>query len=286
MLRTKGFLALALLALMVVGVAGRARALELQQPTADAWRDYMAGVTARLRARVDGGKPFLWIDEEPDRAARLRGGAVLVVPLVGHGTQPVPNGLIHDWIGAVFIPSATIDSLLCVVRDYNRYKEIYKPVVTDSQSLDSSAADQDFSMTWQRHVLFVNAAVRGRYRAHEVTIDSHRGYTVVEATSLQEIQDYGRAGEHLMPPDTGPGFVWRIHCVSRYQERDGGVYLETEVIALSRDIPGSLRWLVGPVVNHLSINSLTATLSETRDAVNTQQVAQERLALRKRKGLN
>jgi len=283
MLRTRGFVALAL---VVGGVTGQAWGSELQRPTADAWQEYMTGVKARLRARVDGEKPFLWTDEAPDRAGRLRGGAVLVTPLVGHGTQPVPNGLIHDWIGAVFIPSATIDSLLCVVRDYNRYKEIYKPAVTDSRSLDSSAGDQEFSMTWQRHVLFVNAAVRGRYRVHEVMVDPHRGYTVVEATSLQEIQDYGHAAEHLLPPDTGPGFIWRIHCVSRYQERDGGVYLETEVTALSRDIPGSLRWLVSPVVNHLSINSLTATLSETREAVNTQQLAQERLALHKRKGLN
>jgi hypothetical protein len=41
-----------------------------------------------------------------------------------------------------------------------------------------------------------------------------------------------------------------------------------EAFALTRDIPPSLRWLVSPVVNHLSINSLAMTLQQTRQAVN------------------
>ena len=38
--------------------------------------------------------------------------------------QPVPNGLIHGWIGAVFTPNATIDGLRSVVHDYGRYEAI------------------------------------------------------------------------------------------------------------------------------------------------------------------
>ena len=141
-------------------------------------------------------------------------------------------------------------------------------------------------MVWQRHVLFVNAAIQGRYRAHDVMIDSHRGYTVVDTTRLQQIADYGQPGEHLLPADTGGGYIWRIHSISRYEERDGGVYLEIEAIALSRDIPGSVRWLVTPVVNHLSVNSLTTTLRQTRQAIDAQKPLQERAALREHKGLN
>jgi len=206
-----------------------------------------------------------------------------VAPLVRHGTQSVPDGLIHDWIGAVFIPNATVGSLLAVLHDYDRYKDIYKPAVTDSKSLEFNAADQDFSMTWQRHVLFVNAAMQGQYRAHDIAIDSRRGYGVVDATRIQEIEDYGRPSERLLPADAGAGFIWRIRSISRYLERDGGVYLEIEAIALTRDIPSSLRWLVSPVVNHLSVNSLTTTLSQTREAVGSQRVT---LAKNNRKGQN
>jgi hypothetical protein len=258
----------------------------LQRATADAWQEYVRAANARMPARLVGNKPFLWMDEAGNRALPVQRGEIVVAPLVRRGTQTVPNGLIHDWIGAVFIPNATIDSLLNVVHDYNRYKDIYRPVVTDSRPLDSGTADQEFSMVCQRHVLFVNAALRGRYRAHDVIVNPHRGYGIVDATSLQQIENYGQAGERVLPPDTDAGFIWRIYSVSRYEERDGGVYLEIEAIALSRHVPSFLRWLVNPVVNQLSVNSLSTTLQQTREAVGNRQVAQERLAASEHKGMN
>ena len=271
------------LAMVLSVVAARASAVELQSATVDAWQQYLRAADVRLQARLDSGKPFLWVDEAADRQLRVRRGEVVVAPVIRHGTQSVPDGLIHDWIGAVFIPNATVGSLLAVLHDYDRYKDIYQPAVTDSKCLEFNAADQDFSMTWQRHVLFVNAAMQGHYRAHEIVIDSQRGYGVVDATRIQEIEDYGRPSERLLPADVGAGFIWRIRSISRYLERDGGVYLEIEAIALTRDIPSSLRWLVSPVVNHLSINSLTTTLSQTREAVGSQRVT---LAKNNRKGQN
>jgi hypothetical protein len=271
------------LAMVLSVVAARASAAELQSATVDAWQQYLRAADVRLQARLDSEKRFLWVDEAADRQLRVRRGEVVVAPLVRHGIQSVPNGLIHDWIGAVFIPNATLGSLLAVLRDYDRYKDVYKPAVTDSKCLEFNAADQDFSMTWQRHVLFVNAAMQARYRAHEIAIDSRRGYGVANATRIQQIEDYGRPSEHLLPADTGSGFIWRIRSISRYLERDGGVYLEIEAIALTRDIPSSLRWMVSPVVNHLSINSLTTTLSQTREAVGSQRVT---LAMKNRKGQN
>jgi len=271
---------------MVVGVDARVGAAELQSTTVDAWQEFVRAASARMQARVSGGKPFLWLDEIPDRVLRVRRGEVIVAPLTEHGTQAVPGGLIHDWIGAIFIPNATKENLLRVVRDHDRYKEIYNPVVVDSRSLDSRATDQEFLMVWLRHVLFVNTAMQGWYRAHDITVDAHRGYIVVNTTRLQQIEDYGQRGEHLLPPDTGSGFLWRIHSISRYDERDGGVYLEIEAIALSRDIPASLQWLVNPVVNRLSVNSMATTLRQTREAVGTLQVAQRRPMLREHKGMN
>ena len=80
----------------------------------------MRGASARLQARVNAKEPFLWIDESADRAQRTRRGEIVVAPLVGHGTQNVPGGLIHDWIGAIFIPNVSIESVLAVVHDYDK----------------------------------------------------------------------------------------------------------------------------------------------------------------------
>jgi hypothetical protein len=42
---------------------------------------------------------------------------------------------------------------------------------------------------------------------------------------------------------------------------------------LTRDIPLSLRWLVSPIVNHLSIDSLETSLHQTREAVESLEEA-------------
>ena len=47
----------------------------------------------------------------------------------------VPDGLIHDWIGAVSIPHTTLEQTLARVQDYDNHKKIYKPEVMDSRLL-------------------------------------------------------------------------------------------------------------------------------------------------------
>jgi hypothetical protein len=265
--------------LLLAAFPGLLGAIELQSGTAKAWEDYIQRADIRVQARLDVQRPFLWTDESPDRRLRVRRGEIVVAPVVSHGTQSVPSGLIHDWIGAAFIPKATIESLFRVIHDYNRYKDFYKPAVADSKVVACTEANQEFSMIWQRRILFVNAALEGRYQAHDVAVNAQRGYNVADATQVREIEGYGHAGEYFLPPDTGSGFIWRLHSIARYEERDGGVYLELEAIALTRDIPASLKWLVSPVVRHLSVNSLSTTLRQTRDAVNSLPARSEGLAL-------
>jgi len=55
--------------------------------------------------------------------------------------------------------------------------------------------------------------------------------------------------------------------VSRLEQRDGGVYVEIETIAMSRGIPVMLRWMIKPLVESLPRKIMLATLTDTRDAV-------------------
>lgn len=256
-------------ALIAFGVPELLCGAELQPGTLKIWDDYIRSADLRMQARLDAERAFLWTDESTNRRQRLKAGEVVVAPLIGHGTKDVPDGLIHHWIGAVFIPNATVRRLLAVVYDYEAYKDFYKPVVTDSKTLACAGSDRAFSMIWQRKVLFLVAAVESQYQAREVVVDARRGYSFINATRVQEIQDYGHAGQRLLPSDTGNGLIWRLHSINRYEERDGGIYLEVEAFVLSRDIPSSLRWLVNPMVRRLSIDSLTTTLRQTREAVNS-----------------
>lgn len=258
-------LILAIALLLVARAPGRAA--ELEPRTLLAWDEYVREATVRMNARLRGGGVFLWADESPDRGIRLRKGEILASPAVENGLRSVPGGLIHHWVGAVFVPGATLDSVLAVVHDYDRYKEFYKPVVADSRRLEASPLEQRFSMLWVRRVLFVTAALDNQYLGQDFPVDATHWYGIAESTRVQQIKKYGEDGERRLPPDQGDGYIWRLSSIARYQERDGGVYIELEAMVLSCDIPVSLHWLLKPVVTRLSRNGLITSLQQTRDAV-------------------
>ena len=43
-----------------------------------------------------------------------------------------------------------------------------------------------------------------------------------------------------MPVGNDPGYLWRLNLYTRYLEKDNGVYIEIEFVALSRNVPRDL----------------------------------------------
>ena len=258
---------LAGVSLMAGLIPGLLGAAELQADTLKAWNEYIRNADIRMVARLSSEQSFLWTDESDKRRREVRRGEIAVAPVIDHGATTVPSGLIHDWVGAAFIPKSTIERVVGTLSDYNRFKDFFKPVIAESHFLGCNQENPEFSLTFHRHVLFVNAAIQGRCQTQHHTVNARRGYNIADMKQLREIEEYGHPGEHALPVDTGHGFVWRMHEITRYEEREGGVYLEVEAIALTRDIPSSIRWLVAPVVRHLSADSLETMLRQTRDAV-------------------
>jgi hypothetical protein len=243
------------------------KAAELKPETVKAWDEYIRGANARMAGRVHGAH-FLWTDESPDRLSRVRQGEVVVSHAGERAPQNVTHGLIHDWIGAAFIPDVRMADLFSVVRDYGHYKDFYRPSVVDSRPLTQAGEkDERFSMVLLNQSLFLKKALEGEYQSSYVKVDDRRWYGVSYTTRVQEIENFGRSGQRKLPPDTGSGLIWRLYSFSRFEERDGGVYVELEAIALSREIPFSLRWMVDPIVRRVSRSSLLTSLNQTSDAV-------------------
>jgi hypothetical protein len=127
--------------------------------------------------------------------------------------------------------------------------------------------EDHFSLVLSNKALFRTIALDNDYKSTRVELDRCRSYTIAQTTRTREIVDYGAAGQHALPEDEGSGLIWRLFAVTRFEERDGGVYVEVEAIALSRDIPASLRWFVDPIVQRVAKASLTQSLEQTRNAV-------------------
>ena len=52
----------------------------------------------------------------------------------------------------------------------------------------------------------------------------------------------------------------------RFQEKDGGTYVECQSLSLTRDIPTGLGWMVAPFVTSVPRETLTFTLVTARSA--------------------
>jgi len=247
-------------------VPAQSSANELREQTLAEWNDYVHSACLRTEERgVDS--PFLRVRELPERRERARAGEIIVWREGdGHRTK-VPHGLIHDWTGVVFIPKATIADVFAVARDYDHYSEIYKPAVMEARGRGSQGDDDNYSMLLVQKVLFVTAAVQGEYETQYTRIDAKHWYSISQSTRLQAVEGFGEADVRVLPPDRGPGYVWRLFSFTRFEESDGGVYVEVEAMALSRDVPAMLRWLADPVVDHMPRDSVRETLEKTRGAV-------------------
>ena len=247
---------------------------ELKEGTLKTWDAYLQAADLQMGSRPNA--PFLWVDQVSDRQQRVRGGEILVSSAGPENPKPVPSGLIHDWIGAAFIPDTTLDDLLSAVRDYGKYTEFYKPTVVDSKLLGTDGACDKYSMRVVNKEAVAETALDMEYKTCYHRIDEHRWYSITETTRVQELRHYGRANEQELSPDHGTGFIWRLYSVARFEERDGGIYVELEAVALSRDVPSALRWVVNPIVRRVSRNSMLVSLQQMEEAVNSTDAAKRK----------
>jgi hypothetical protein len=255
-----------------------ARTASLRTETLDAWRNYVNAASSRMYDQTKPGKGFLSIDDLPEGAIKVRQGEIVVSAIGPDMPKSIPSGLIHHWTGAAFIPAAKLDDVLPVVRDYQRYKDIYHPSVVQSRALGKSGVEDRFSLLLSNSSLFQKTAYDIDYKSAPLRVNETCWFTISQTTRVQEIQGYGEEGQHLLPENQGTGLIWRLFGVTRLQERDGGVYIEIEAIALSRDIPFSLRWLVQPVIRRVARSAIVSSLQKTRDAVISQSDRTNRAA--------
>ena len=102
---------------------------------------------------------------------------------------------------------------------------------------------------------------------HYFDLDGMRAYSRSYSTRIAEVEDAGTPQEHERPVGDDHGYLWRLYTYWRFWQRDGGVYIQCEAIALTRGIPYGLGWLIKPFVTKIPKESLLFTMTKTRDAI-------------------
>ena len=158
-----------------------------------------------MKSELQNGD-FLFIDDLPQtRRAQayteLRQGEILLKQMntqeEGHPI-PVEHGLIHDWIGVLFIPNTSLSQTLAVVQDYDNYQNFYKPEIRRSELLNHEGDNfKVFLQLYKKTVVTVaiDANFDVRYERFGTNLVLDRSY----ATRLAEVKDPGKTDEHELP---------------------------------------------------------------------------------------
>lgn len=207
----------------------------------------------------------LWVDADPSKRRRVFQGAMLVEPHTGRGLIEIEGGLIHDWIGTVFVPDVTLDRVLSLVQDYNRHKIIY-PDVMDSRIIQRDGDNFKIYLRLKRKQV-ITVVLDSDHDVRYQRLSKTSACSVSATTRIVEVEKAGTSAERVMPLTSSHGYLWRLNTYWRFEERDHGVYIECQAISLTRNVPTGLGWLFEPIIRDLPGQSLERTLTATRKAL-------------------
>jgi hypothetical protein len=213
------------------------------------------------------GEHFLWFDDSPEIRTRLLAGAVVAQPIQGNGIVTLPGGLIQDWVGAVFVPKTTLAETLRVVQDYPQHAEMYKPDIIDVKVLSHTGNDFLIRTRILKSKFFISDVLEIENAIHYVTVDATRVYSRSASQRVVEISNPGKQNEKELPAGHDRGLLWRINGYWFFAESDGGVFITTESVTLTREVPFLMSKMLGPILHELPAEALKNSLEQTRKAI-------------------
>jgi hypothetical protein len=213
---------------------------------------------------------FLPVAVTPEIKGRLRAGELRIERAPATKDQgkeiKVPGGLIHHWLGAMFIPNTTIASVHAVMHDYEHYSTFYQAKVTESKQIAHQGDEDDiFLRVYMKQ--FLTVVLNSQYHVRYAMLDPQHAYVISRSTRIAEVKDLKHPDAGEEPVGNDSGFLWRLNWYWRLEQADGGVYAEWELISLSRDVPLAFRWMLKGFVEKMPKEFVMTTLRGTKAAV-------------------
>jgi hypothetical protein len=181
-------------------------------------------------------------------------------------SQPIDiqDGLIHDWVGSIFMGGATIAKTLDVLEDFDQHYKIYPNVRKSSTSSRQNHRVLGHWQLFQKGMVNVILDVDQEVEFRQLGPGRWKGTAYARRITETDTTPFFH-GRHY-PPDEGHGFLWRLDSYWTLEQREAGVMAECRTLSLSRDIPQGLAWAITPYVSKTPRSSLVSTLEQTRKA--------------------
>jgi hypothetical protein len=258
------------------------RSAELKPETAAAFDKYVSATEARMTDELRPGGAFLYIDSlsgdrQKSAYRQLAAKEVFITPLqttLNGKNISVSGGLIHHWVGVIFIPNSNLATVLPVVQNYGNRADVYKPDVIASRLISRQGNDYKIFLRFFQKK-FTTVVLNTEFDIHWHQLDSSHVYSNSYSTRIAEVKDPDKPDGPELPAGKDHGYLWRLFTYWRFEEKDGGVYMQCEFLSLTRDIPFGFGWLLRPLVTSIPRQSLTRTLMQTRGVILEQQASSE-----------
>jgi hypothetical protein len=274
--------------LLLVPLAGTVRTAQsspadpapakLRSETVAAFDRYVHLTEERNEAELNRGSALLWVDSlssarRTEAYAALKRGEIQIERLstLDNGKPIVcPGGMIHHWVGVIFINGAKLDDVLGVLQDYDHQSTYYSPDVERSKIESHGGDHYRVFLRFRRHNV-ITVVLNTEHDVHYFHDAPGRAHSRSSAARIAEVENPGKSDEREKQPGDDGGFLWRMETWWRMEERDGGVYVQSEAASLTRDIPTGLGWLVGPFITGIPKETLAFTLEATRKATEAER---------------
>jgi hypothetical protein len=243
--------------------------VHLSQKTNEAFDRYVQQVESELKLRWDRKRAYFWVREHPEAWAQVQKGEVVVKSLADPEQNTVPDGLIHDWLGAELLASAKMDQVLRVLQDFDSHKK-YFPQVIRSKTVSRSGDTVIGYWRVQQRVQLISAVVDVEQTAQYGKTDADHWHCKAVSTRVSEVENAGSSHEKVLPRGEGHGYIWRLNAYWTLEQGPEGVYAECRTVSLSRDIPAMVLWAVKPFIESFPRDSLLSTMKGLRQAVSSE----------------
>lgn len=248
------------------------------QPAERAFESYIANMEGRLARQhaSPNHNTAVLSCQGPMRTAaeqKILAGNVLV-ERVNIGSWPVDGGLLHHSRAAAFVPSASPQDMLTLLRDYNHLAQYYSPEVVSSHVLANDGAVATVAMRLKKQQV-ITVVLDGEFQVDSGLDGCSRGYSFSRSTHIWQIDRPGTASERRLAEGEGDGFLWRLNSYWSFEKWHDGLIIECEAVSLTRAVPPGLGWLIAPIIGTLPRDSLQFTLTATKRALAARAVRRD-----------
>jgi hypothetical protein len=249
------------------------KATDLKPETAAAFGRYVKVTESRMENETQDGQ-FLIVDRLPETQRRdvygqLQHGQIFIQELhtqEEHLPMRIPSGMVHHWIGVIFIPKCKLSEVSAVLQDYQNEASIYMPEIRRAKLIQQNGNESKIFLQMYTKAI-ITVVLNGYFEVIQTPIGSTRMESASRSTRIAEVVNPGAPDEHESAEEEGHGYMWRLNSYWRLEEKDGGVYVQNESITLTRTVPALLAWLINPLTKSIPRDVIVHMLTDTQTAV-------------------